>query len=133
MMNKKQKLSLYIQVNEIDGPLDFRLEPDVSATVQDGLLVYEFEHIVGQNTKIKVDLKNKHGNQSHIIIKKVELGNQILNNLDQWSRYLVYETGQIERTFGYIGKPGLFVMTIHQNALVHNYMSYFLHSCQDPE
>lgn len=129
-MNKKQKLLLYIQVNEIDGALDFTVDPAIPAVVKDGVWIYEFEHTVGTNTKIKVDLKGRQGNQSHIIIKEVQLDGQTLNNLDRWSRYVVYETGQTESTFGYMGKPGCYVLTIHQNALVHNYMSYFLSSCQ---
>jgi hypothetical protein len=130
-MNKKSKLSLYLQVNEIDGELCFEVEPAGQKRLVDDLQLYEFEIEAKQRNQIKINLQSKQGHQSHIIVKEIRLNDQIINHLDLSSRYLVHESKQTESTYGYMGKPGIMFLNIHQNALVHNYMTYFLSRCKN--
>lgn len=132
-MNKKSKLSLYLQVNEIDGDLCFKIEPEGQKRLVDDLQVYDFEIESKKRNQIKIDLQSKQGHQSHIIVKEIRLNDQIINHLDLSSRYFVYESKQIESTHMYMGKPGIMFLNIHQNALVHNYMTYFLSRCKADE
>jgi hypothetical protein len=119
-----------LQVNEIDGPLDFVVDPSSPAKFENNLWIYEFDHIVGKKTQIKVILKNIQGTQSHLIIKQITLNDLVLNNLDLWSKYIVYGNDQPMSTFGYMNQPGYYVLNIHQNPIIHNYMTYFLSRCK---
>ena len=124
-MNKKSKFSLCIQVNEIDGALDYRIEPPGRQTLTNGMLNYELEVDAKQRNQIKIHLLRRQGHQSHMVVKEMKLNNLPLNQLNLCSTYMIKETGETAQTYGYLDRPGTLYLNIHQSAVVHNYMLYF--------
>ena len=124
-MSKKIKLSLSIQVNEIDGDVEFDVDPYCQPRIIDDVWMYEWWHEPKKKFRIRVTLKNKKGTQSHLNIKEVRCNDVVLNNIDRWGKYIM-PNGAIRSTYGYMDLPGCYMLSVHQNALVHNYMSYFL-------
>lgn len=127
-MSKKVKLLIYVQVHEIDGKIDFKMIPNGSLTLENDQHVFELGHDPKTTSRIKIHLLSNTGQQSFLEIKKVVLNGETLNNLDIWAKYI--PTSDSPRsTYGYMNQPGVYVLNVHQNSLVHNYMSYFLSRC----
>jgi hypothetical protein len=124
-MNYIQKLSLYIKPNNIDGDLKFDVAPFDECKEDNGVYIFTLDHDARSTTLVRVKLLENLGQQSHLQIEKIELNNTVLNNFDRWARYVTPQ-GTIPGTYGYMGMVGEYVIKIHQNALVHNYMTYFL-------
>lgn len=129
MQNKKLKLSLSIQHNETDGIIDYQVSPDAPFMIQGDTRIYHWDHDPKKTTKISIIIKANQGQRSHLQITDVNINGIKLNNIEKWSRY-ISKQGCLKNTHGYLSIPGEFIMTIHQNPLVHNYMAYFLSTCQ---
>jgi hypothetical protein len=129
-MNKKLKLSLCLQVNEIDGLLDFSVDPPVTAIATGNLHTYEFEIDGKSRQQIRINLRDKQGEKSHIIVKEIRVNNRPIDQMDLCTRYVVKQSQSIENTYGYLDRPGTFFVNIHQNSLVHNYLAYFRDRCK---
>lgn len=131
-MNKLQKLSLSIKANQIDGPLSFDVISTYQLQPEQENNCYEFNtwHDVTKTSSVTVRLLENFGKKTHLQIEKIKLNEISLDNLDLWSRYVTFDRGVIPGTFGYMSVPGEYRMKIHQNALVHNYMAYFLSRCK---
>lgn len=127
-MNKLQKLCLYIKSNEIDGHLLYSVKSsDAMHSKKDhDYHIFETSHDVTGMSTISVTLHKNFGHQSYIKIEKITLNDIELNHLDLCARYHTFDRGVIKGTFGYMSIPGTYKIKIHQNAMVHNYILYFL-------
>lgn len=132
-MNKHAKLSLCVQVNEVDGPIDFVVEPCCVAGIIDNIWTYEWETVPQKKFQIAVDLRSRSGNKSHLIIQEIKCDSVVLNNLDTFGRYVTHKDSVLRKTHGYMDFPGRYSFNIHQNALVHNYMLYFWGKCKQSD
>jgi hypothetical protein len=127
-MSKKGKLSIYAKIHEIDGPIQFCVEPTGTSYVDKNQWIIEMEHDLTKKSTIKIHLISNLGQKSHLTIEEIFLDGHKLNNFDIWSNYVV-NTGTTKKTYGYMSEPGFYIINIHQNAIAHNYMSYFLSKC----
>ena len=128
-VNNAQRLSLFIEPHEIDGAVEFEVLPGCAGQeIVDGIHVFHFVHDLSRRTTIKVRLLTKHGPQSHIVIKKITLNGVSLDHIDTWSTYVTHDRGLVPGTYGYMSFPGEYTLNIRQNALVQNYITYFLSS-----
>lgn len=122
----KKKLLVYIQVNEIDGEVDFSIDiPHLKKKTENNIYEIEIQHDIKKTTRFKVNLDKKDGVESHIVIKDIILDGTKLKNFESWSSYIIYGEDKPFSTFGYMGNLGYYIINIHQNPIVHNYMSYF--------
>ena len=128
MQNKKQKLSIYIHSEYSDTVFD--VIPAETVAHADGVQIFETEVESGRNSTVSVKLLEKPTHQSNIQIKRVVLNGIELGNIDQYSTYRSYITRRlIPRTYGYMNEIGEYRIRVHQNAIIHNYLSYFRARC----
>lgn len=128
MNNTRQKLSLYIRCEPADIVMD--VMPGGFRDEQDGLRIFETEIPAGRTSTVRVRLFEMPDPTSHIEIVRVLLNDIELKNLPSWSTYRSSITGNvIYGTHGYMHEPGEYVLRLHQNALVHNYLSFFREKC----
>lgn len=127
-MNNLQKLCLYIKSNEIDGHLSYNVQSSgaIHSKTDHDYHIFETLHDATGISTLSVTLHKNFGRQSHIIIDKITLNNIEINHLDLCARYHTFDRGVIKGTHGYMSIPGTYKIKIHQNAMVHNYILYFL-------
>ena len=99
-MNKKLKLSLCLQINELNGRIDFTVHPPATKITIDDLHVYEF-YIDGKSRKqIKINLLDKQGQKSHILVKEIRVNDQQIDQIDLCTRYVLRDSQTVENTYG---------------------------------
>lgn len=121
MHNKKQKLSLYIECDNND----YKIYPQGEHVCLEGQHRHDIMHQPGKKTRVVVSKESPKG---HLKIVKIELDGIELTNWPQWSRYVDHQGVVLPNTYGFMDRKGRYEFTIHQNAMIHNYLSYFL-SC----
>jgi hypothetical protein len=122
-MNKKSKLLVYLQNNSL-LTIDYKLDNSIVYSEFDNIRVHLLEHDNQKTTRIKLIVNNINSNES-LIIQKIILDDIELNNMDMWSYFITLKDRQRLQTHGFIDQPGTYFINIHQNAIVHNYISYF--------
>jgi hypothetical protein len=129
-MNRPVNLSLSIRVNEIDGDVHFDVTPPGQTKSHDNLKIFYWQPVIQDKFHISVNLWSRQGTQSHIVIEELKCNGTVLGNMDTWAKYIRFEDNVVRTTHGYMDHPGRYQLTVHQNALVHNYMTNFLGRCK---
>jgi hypothetical protein len=130
MQNKNAKLYLFLEPVEIDGKLNFTVLPEGRQYYKDNLIVYETDIDPTKRNQIRIDLLDKQGSQSHLLVKEIRINDCVVKQWELCTIYVVKETNTVEQTYGYLGKPGTMFINLHQSALISNYVSYFLSRCK---
>lgn len=125
-----KKLFVYLQVYNIDGDVKFSVDNAKHILFKNELWEIELEHDISTTSRFKINLTENLGSQSHLIIKDVVLDGVKLHNLDTWGKYIVDGEENPLSTYGYMNRPGYYILNIHQSSLVHNYISYFQSRCK---
>lgn len=131
MQNKKNcKIQLFFEKNEINGVIDFEMITPGNMYGNDNTYIFETDLEVGTNTYLQIKIKSRQGYQSHIRITKIICNGVELKNWNCCCSYILADGKAVPPTYGYIDRPGTYTFKIRQNAIVHNYISYFYELCK---
>lgn len=122
------KFSLFVQLNEIDGPLDYEIIGASYCNNIDNIYEYTGLHDPTGITPITIRLKNN-TSKSYILIKKLVVGDITLDNMQQWSTYILDDGNPTTLTHGWIDRNGEYRLKIRYSPAAQNYISYFLSLC----
>lgn len=129
-MNKSVHLSLSIRVNDNNGHIHFDVTPSGQVKTHGNLRVFEWQQAIQDKFSIYVNLWSRQSSESHIIIEELKCNGIVLGNMNIWAKYIRFDDNVVRTTYGYMDHPGRYQLSVHQNALVHNYLANFLTRCR---
>lgn len=80
-------------------------------------------------TTVIVKLDSIADPQDRVLIKKLVVGGVELNNMQQWSSYVLADGSVVPLTHGWVDRPGQYRLKMRYSPLSQNHMSYFLSIC----
>jgi len=119
------KFSLCIQNNNIDGEITYAINGAELNNSHQKIFSHEGLHDPKGITNIEIKLLSNKGIQSHLLVKDVKVGDTYLNNMQNWSSYVLADGKIMPYTNGWLSFPGTFRLKLKYSPLVQNYVSYF--------
>lgn len=124
-MTKKLLFSLSVQVNNIDGDIDYHVSPNARSWPADGLTWYEWEYDPTKQLMVSVSMTKTPDTQSHLIISNLNVSGIKIDQFDQTGTYRRHDTGEIiKNTYGYMSWSGTYTFKIRYSPQIHNYITY---------
>lgn len=123
------KFSLFIQCVETNEPLDYSVTGAEFVNQIDDIVEYCGMHDPTGITLVTVKLNNPIDSGSYLLIKKLIVGEIELNNMQQWSAYVLADGSVVPLTNGWIDRAGEYRLKLRYNPIAQNYISYLLSIC----
>jgi len=121
-MTKKLLFSLSVQVNNIDGDVDYQVSPDARSWKANGLTWHEWSYDPTKQLTVSVSMTKPPDTQSHLIISNLSAGGI---NIYQNGTYLRHDTSEVvKNVHGYMSWSGTYTFKIRYSPQVHNYITY---------
>ena len=124
-MTKKLLFSLSVQVNNIDGDIDYQVSPTARSWSADGLYWHEWQYDPAKQLVVNVSMTKTPDTGSHIIISNLSVSGIQIDHLDQTGVYRRHDTGEINKNvYGYMSWSGTYTFKIRYSPQIHNYITY---------
>ena len=124
-MPKKLLFSLSVQVNNIDGDIDYHVSPSARSWSADGLDWHEWSYDPVKQLVVNVVMTKTPNTESHVIISNLSVSGIRIDQLDQTGTYRRHDTGEIvKNVYGYMSWAGTYTFKIRYSPQIHNYITH---------